>query len=160
MAVDEVNITLQNKKENIKKATQLKFKLSQVSYKLSKTQKDDLLEDTKSCNLQLQDLETHLSNSPESKAIKDMNKRRYYKIVKKYRLGRRKCGSGRPKMLDGVDEKFVLECIENKLAAQRRRHDAAMYTGRRVKKCDFLKIANFIRTRRGLKTIRSIYNRD
>ena len=48
---------------------------------MSKTQKDDLLEDIESCHQQLQDVETHLSNT-ESKAVKYMNKRRYYKLLK------------------------------------------------------------------------------
>ena len=91
-----------------------------------------------------------------------MNKRMYYKIVKRYRVGMRKSSSGRPKELDETDERFVLECIESKSTAHGRRHDAVMYTGKRVKKRDFLKIANFSRVRRGLKPIRSattVYNR-
>ena len=69
----------------------------------------------------------------------------------------------RPKMLDDVDERFVLECIENKSTAHGRRDDPVMYTIKRVKKQDFLKIANFSKTRRGLKHIRSaksVYNKD
>ena len=83
-----------------------------------------------------------------------MNKRRYYKISRKYRLCRCKFGSGRPKILDDINERFGLECIETKSTAYGRRHDAVMFTGSRVKKRDFLKIDNFSRTRRGLKPIR------
>ena len=65
-------------------------------------------------------------------------------------------------VLDDVDERFVLACIENKSTAHGRRHAAVMHTGRRAKKRDFLKIANFSRTRRGLRPIRSataVYHR-
>ena len=47
-----------------------------------------------------------------------MNKRRYYKIVTKYRFDKRKCGSEWLKILDGVDERSLLECIENKSTGQ------------------------------------------
>ena len=85
MAVDKVIFRPQKKKENVKK----KVELRQESHKWSKIQKDDLLEDIESYHQHLQDLESHLSN-PESKAVKYMNKRRYYKIVNK-------CGPGRCK---------------------------------------------------------------
>ena len=91
-----------------------------------------------------------------------MNKRRYYKTANNYRLVRRKCSLGQLKVLDDVDERFVLEYIENKSTAHRRRYDAVMYTRRRVETRDFLKATNFSRTRRDLKPIRSastIYNR-
>ena len=75
--------------------------MSQISRKWSKTQKDDLLEDIDSCHQELQDPETNLWNS-ESKAIKNMNKRRYYKIVKKNKLCSRK--------VVGVESKSVQCC--------------------------------------------------
>ena len=65
-------------------------------------------------------------------------------------------------MFDDVDERFVLECIESKSTAHRRRYDAVMCTRRKVETRDFLKATNFSRTRRDLKPIRSastIYNR-
>ena len=62
-------------------------------------------------------------------------------------------------MLDDVDERFVLEYIENKSTAHRRRYDAVMYTRRRVETRDFLKATNFSRTRRDLKPIRSVSGR-
>lgn len=78
-----------------------------------------------------------------------MNKRRYYKIVKKSRFGRWKCGTGRSKIIENVDERFILKCIENKSTedVDGRCHDVVMYTRRRVKKYDFLKVANFSRTK-------------
>lgn len=105
------------------------------------------MEDIGSCHQQLQDLATHLWN-PESKSVKDLNKRRYYKIVIKSRFGRWKCGTGRSK-IENVDERFILDWIENKSTedVDGRCHDVVMYTRRRVKKYDFLKAANFSRTK-------------
>lgn len=48
-------------------------------------------------------------------------------------FSRREYGCGWPKMLDNVDERFDLECIENKSTADGKRFDAVMYAGRRVK---------------------------
>ena len=73
-----------------------------------------------------------------------MNTHRYYKIVKKNRLHRRKCGSGQPKMLDDVNERFVLEYIDKqmnmmmKCMQEENHHDAVMYAGRMVENRDFL----------------------
>ena len=63
------------------------------------------MENTKSCHQLLQGPEANLSK-PESKAVKDMNKHRYYKSVKKNRLGRHKFGSEQLEMLDDVDERL------------------------------------------------------
>ena len=93
--------TSKEKRKKKKKADKLKFKLSQTSRKWSKTQKDNLLEDIDSCHQQLHNPETNLWNS-EPKAVKNMNKRRYYKIVKKNRLCSRK--------VVGVESKSVQCC--------------------------------------------------
>ena len=64
-------------------------------------------------------------------------------------------------MLD-EDERFVLECIENKATAHARCHDPLLYLNHRVKKRDFLKLVNYNRARRGLKRLKSattVYNR-
>ena len=60
--------------------------------------------------------------------------------------------------------KDLFRVIENKSTTHGRRHDPVKYRKRekRVKKNDFLKMAKFSRTRRGLKHIRSattIYHR-
>ena len=41
-------------------------------------------------------------------------------------------------MFNAADERFVLWCIENKSTAHGRRHNALMYTRRKVKKHNFL----------------------
>ena len=73
----------------------------------------------------------------------------------------RKASSARPQALD-EDEKFILECIEQKSTTHGHRHDAVMYTGQRVKKGDFKNLANCSRISRGLKPIKSattVFNR-
>ena len=71
--------------------------------------------------------------------------RKKKQLILKNRLGLRKASSGRPLMMDDIDEKFLLQCIENKSTAHGRRTDSVMYIGRRVKKRDFLKLANMSR---------------
>lgn len=74
----------------------------------------------------------------------------------------RRASSGRPQIIDEEDEQFVLRCIEEKSTAHGRRHNAVLYTGHRVKKRDFLKLANYSRISRGLKPIKSattVFNR-
>ena len=53
--------------------------------------------------------------------------------------------------MDEVDETFLLNCIESKTTAHGRRGDQVMYTGRRVKKRDFVKIVNYHRLQRNLQ---------
>ena len=69
---------------------------------------------------------------------------------------------GRPLTMDEVDETFLLNWIEPKTTAHGRRGDQVMYTGRRVKKKDFVKIVNYHRLQRNLHPIKSattVYNR-
>ena len=83
-------------------------------------------------------------------------------MIQENRLGLRKASTGRPLSLDDEDEQFILSCIESKSTAHRRRHDSVMYLHHRVKKSDFLKLANYNRISRGLKPIKSattVYNR-
>ncbi|CAB4002132.1 RNA-directed DNA polymerase from transposon X-element [Paramuricea clavata] len=103
-----------------------------------------------------------LINKENPKAIQNMVRQQYKKDVVQRRIGMRKASTGRPKALDEEDEKFILECIENKATAHVCRHDPVLYMNHRVKKRDFLKLANYSRHSRGLKSIKSattVYNR-
>ena len=128
----------------------------------NKTQLDELLKE------HIEDLqdkkETFLKllNSENEKGLKEMMARKYKKEIVEKRVGIRKSSSGRPQQLDQEDEEFILNCIESKSRAHGRRSDAVMYTNHRVKKKDFLKLANYSRLSRGLKPIKSattVYNR-
>ena len=79
-----------------------------------------------------------------------MINRKYGKLILDKRVGMRKASSGRPQQIDEEDEQFILQCIEEKATANGRRHDAVLYTGHRVKKKDFLKLANYSIISRGL----------
>ena len=58
-------------------------------------------------------------------------------------------------MMDEVDERCIMQCIEEKATAHGRRHDPVMHLNHRVKNKDFLKLANKSRLSRGLKPIKS-----
>ena len=83
------------------------------------------------------------------------------KLINQNRLGMRKKGNGRSLAMDSLDEQFVLNCIESKTTAHGRRQDQVMYTGKRVKKRDFLRLVNYYRLQRNKKPIKSaatVYN--
>ena len=96
-----------------------------------------------------------LDDKSGSKNFKHMVKRKHCKLVMEKRIGMRKSGTGRPRAMDETDENYVLQCIENKATAHGRRHDSVMYLNHRVKKKDFLRLANTSRISRGLKPIKS-----
>lgn len=136
-------------------------KLEKVSQFWTKSQLDELeekIEDLEEKQHRFQEIVEH----SDSKSFKEMVSRKYEQIIVERRVGMRRASSGRPKSLDEVDESFLLDCIEHKSTAHGRRHDAVMYTSHRVKKRDFLKLANYSRLSRGLKPIKSattVYNR-
>ena len=103
-----------------------------------------------------------LDNKSGNKNLNHMVKQKRRKLVMEKRIGMRKSGTGRPRAMDETDEKYVLQCIENKTTAHGRRHDSVMYLNHRVKKKDFLRLANTSRISRGLKPIKSattVFNR-
>ena len=69
-----------------------------------------------------------------------MQRNRFKNIVKERRLKTRKVGSGRKKMMDESDERYLLRMIETKSVAYERRGDEVCYTNRRVKKRDFKRL--------------------
>ena len=111
---------------------------------------EELIED-----LKLRYSQKKISLEEGGKNIKNMILHKKKQLILKNRLGMRKASSGRPLMMDEIDEKFLLQCIENKSTEHGRRTDSVMYVGRRVKKRDFLKLANMSRISRGLKPIKS-----
>lgn len=128
--------------------------LEKKSNLLNEQQRDELtekIEDPKDRKLKFQEI----VDGKKSKGLRQMINRKYRKLVLENRVGMRKASSGRPQQIDEEDEQFILQCIEEKATAHGRRHDAVLYTGHRVKKKDFLKLANYSRMSRGLKPIKS-----
>ena len=153
---------LQRKVANMEKS------ITSLSEKLSKKSKFWNTEQLGELQEELEDMEekkvklVNTTQDKNSKPFKQMVSRKIKRLNMNHRLGMRKTSTGRPRLLDEQDEKFILDCIEQKATAHGRRHDAVMYTGKRVKKKDFLKLANFSRLSRGLKPIQSattVYNR-
>ena len=159
-AEDIVKIELQNMLQKIEHTT-LKEEASLQRSFMSKEEKEEITE-------KIEDLEARKFNLQEileqknMKGFQQMVNRKYRNLIMEERVGLRKASSGRPQVIDEEDEKFVLQCIEEKSTAHGRRHDAVLYTGHRVKKRDFLRLANYSRISRGLKPIKSattVFNR-
>ena len=95
---------------------------------------------------------------------KDKNSRKRYQqskrrlakgLLEENRVKRRKISQGAPKALETEDEEFIQKAIEDKSTTHGRRHDAVLYLNHRVKKKDFLPIANYRLFCRGKKLIKS-----
>ncbi len=161
-AEKEVIEKLNRKSVNIQThISDLERKYAQNSDSWTNLQLDELKQETDDHREKLESVE-QLINKENPKAIQNMVRQQYKKDVVQRRIGMRKASTGRPKALDEEDEKFILECIENKATAHGRRHDPVLYMNHRVKKRDFLKLANYSRHSRGLKPIKSattVYNR-
>ena len=164
-AKDFVLEDLTSRMGNIEKSiSSQKNKLDTKSEMWSPCKLDELAEKIDDLQERKRTYEKYVSEKDNSiaKGFKEMVSRKYSKLVVEHRVGMRKASSGRPQALDEEDEKFILECVEQKSTAHGRRHDAVMYTGRRVKKRDFKNLANYSRISRGLKPIKSattVFNR-
>ena len=98
----------------------------------------------------------------QQRKLSSMVSRTLSKIIEVERLKLRKLGSGRKQVLDEIDEKFIADCISSKATAHGRRKDAVLYLHHRVKKRDFLQLANYSRIQRGYQPIKSattVFNR-
>lgn len=104
-------------------------------------QLDDLVQDTDDLRDQLERTE-QLKRKEDPLGLQNMIRRQYRKDITKRRIGFRKQSTGRPQPLHEQDERFVLECIENKTTAHDCGHDPVLYLNHRVKKRDFLKLVN------------------
>ena len=78
----------------------------------------------------------------QQRRLPSMLSRTLNKIIKIERLKLRKLGSGRKQVLDEIDEKFIADCIASKATAHGRRKDAVVCLHNRVKKREFLHLAN------------------
>jgi hypothetical protein len=146
---------LKRKAENIsKKKNKEEFRLSQKMHKWTETQLNELREQIEDLNEQHANTMHHIHNN-SSKGFKQIVKRKQKRLITEGRIGMRKTSQGRPQMMDEADERYVMQCIERKATAHGRRHDNVMYLNHRVKKKDFLRLANRSRMSRGLRPIKS-----
>lgn len=136
--------------------------LKQEIYTASQLQ--DLKDDTEDYETRLDNVESLLSHDTNSeKKFKGILTKTCHNLIKQRRLKRRSKGSGRKRLMDENDEKFLEHCIAAKATAHGRRQDSVLYLNHRVKKRDMVKIVNHNRIQRNLKPIRSetsVFNRS
>ena len=160
-------VSLRLKKQLAKLHEEIDSKEKQYILKQSRwseVQLDELHESIDDLKARIESLKSLMRNETkiDKKKLNQMVRRTQGKLIQENRLGLRKASTGRPLSLDDEDEQFILSCIESKSTAHGRRHDSVMYLHHRVKKSDFLKLANYNRISRGLKPIKSattVYNR-
>ncbi|CAB4020881.1 RNA-directed DNA polymerase from transposon X-element, partial [Paramuricea clavata] len=114
------------------------------------TEKETLLEPAENTKK----LEVYEDNNSR-KRFEQCKRRLARNLIEKNRVKRRKASRGAPRALDSEDEEFIQKAIEHKISPHGRRHDAVLYVNHRVKKKDFLSIANYNLFRRGKKLIKS-----
>ena len=64
-------------------------------------------------------------------------------------------GAGAPSLLESEDEEFIANAISSKSTCHERRYETTLFINHRVKKRDFLSLADYSRLRRGTKLIKS-----
>lgn len=157
-----VTNNLISRTENIsKRMNTLNFKLNQKIRKWTDIQINEIKGQIEDLMMQQENLKNILEDN-KCKPMQKMIKRKKHQLIMARRIGLPRSRSGRPQMLDETDEQYILQCIESKATAHGRRHDNVMYMSHRVKKKDFLKLANNSRIARGLKPIKSsttVFNR-
>lgn len=126
-AEETVNTRLDKRSQLIRDRIQdLEKKHKHNLHRWTTLQLDDLAQDTEDLRDQLARIE-QLKKREEPLRLQNMIRRQYKKDIIKKRIGLRKQSTGRPQSLDEEDERFVLECIENKATAHGRRHDPVLY---------------------------------
>eukprot|EP00794_Sanderia_malayensis_P003753 gene3753-4275_t len=157
-----VTKNLTSRADNIsKRINNLNFKRNQKFKEWNDIQINEIESEIEDLMMQQDNLKKILENN-QCKPMQKMIKRKKQQLIKDRRIGLPKTRSGRPQMLDETDEQYILQCIESKATAHGRRHDNVMYMHHRVKKKDFLKLANNSRIARGLTPIKSsttVFNR-
>ena len=77
-------------------------------------------------------------------------------IIDSKSIKKRKLGAGTPSLLESEDEEFIANAISSKSTCHERRYETTLFINHRVKKRDFLSLANYSRLRRGTKLIKSV----
>ena len=125
-------------------------------------QKENNIEDMEK---QLQNLHKLLNpvSREDHQRLKRKRKRVAVKLHEDNRIKRRRLtNQGAPRLIDSEAEEFVACAVEDKGTCHGRRHNMTMYTNRRVKKQDFLNIANYhlgMKNKKMIKSATTIFNR-
>ena len=78
------------------------------------------------------------------KSFLKQRKRLASSLIEENKVKRHKQSCGAPSLLD-CDDESLAKAIEDKSTAHGQRHDMVLYTNHRVKKKDFLSLANYFR---------------
>ena len=92
------------------------------------------------------------SDQKENRRVGQATKRIANQLLESCKIKRRQCGGGAPSLLDEEDEDFIAKAIESKSTCHGRRHETTLFTHHRVKKSNFLSLANHSLSKRGKKT--------
>ena len=157
-AEDMLELRLEHKKEVIEeKIHQIDEKVAKLGDLLPKVRREDL--DTEKDMLKERTARiTNLQTKQESsckRQFQQCKRKLATQLIEENRIKRRKICSGAPQMLDSDDKEYIKRAIEDKSTAHGRRHDSVLYTNKRVKKKDFLSIADYHLYRKGKKLIKS-----
>lgn len=157
-AEDMLLLRLNERKDKIQeKINELEKKLQKDGNLLSEKRKADI-NIQKDALLERREYTESLQNqntASSRKLFTQARKRLATSLIEENRLKRRKQSCGAPALLDSDDEESIAKAIEEKSTAHGRRHDMVLYTNHRVKKKDFLSLANYFRLKRGKKLIKS-----
>ena len=157
-AGDMLNHRMSKKRKLIdERINDIDEKISKLGDLLPESRKKDLVAEKESLREREEKIQKlQIRNDRSSKkSFNQSRKRLATNLIEENRVKRRKRSTGAPKALDSEDEELIRKAIEDKSTTHGRRHDAVMYTNHRVKKKDFLTIANYYLYKRGKKLIRS-----
>ena len=157
-AEDMLDLGLKHKKEVIEeKIHQIDEKVAKLGDVLAKFRREDLETEKdmlKEGAARITNLQTKQDCS-NKKQFQQCERKLATQLIEENRIKRRKVCSGAPRLLDSDDEEYIKRAIEDKSTAHGRWHDSVLYTNKRVKKKDFLSIANYHLHRKGKKLIQS-----
>lgn len=131
----------------IERNGKIQEKINEIDRKLQKD--GDLLSEKRRADM-IQQKEALLERKEHTESVKNQNTASAKKhfVQQRKRLAsslmkNRKRSCGAPSLLDSDDEEAIASAIEEKSTAHGRRHDMVPYTNHRVKKKDFLSLANY-----------------
>ncbi|XP_070561926.1 uncharacterized protein [Ptychodera flava] len=147
----ETMTMLENKVETLNK------QLERGKDLLPNYRKNDLLAEKDAVQERCEQLKSvsTLDNTDSRRKFNVRKRKLAMSLIDEQRIKKRKLGAGAKQRLDHDDEVFIAKAIEEKSSAHGRRHDTVLYHGHRVKKRDFLALANYSLSKRGKKLIKS-----
>jgi len=157
-AEDMIALRINERKSKIQeKLDEIDKRLEKDGDLLSEKRKADMLQQKEALMERKEHAESVQKQETASakKSFLQQRKRLASSLIEENRVKKRKRSCGAPSLLDSEDEEAIAKAIEDKSTAHGRRHDIVLYTNHRVKKKDFLSLANYFRLKQGKKLIKS-----